>query len=181
MNKNISPKRWISAFFVIVFTIMMTLSGLAYIVDPFFQFRVKDNSYILNGWFVGSGLIKNYEYDTLILGSSMAQNFDMDLFREKLNVNPLHVCLGKINSIEVNELIQLAYETGKAERYYICVDMYAFSSDADTSRNPSYLLKSDLLSKIHYLLSYEPWFRYIPVDISFTIGAWTVRQEPMLS
>lgn len=172
MGKQISPQKWIVSFFAIVLAILITLSGLAYIVDPFFQFRIKDNSYLLNEWFVGSGLIKNYDYDTLILGSSMTQNFDMDLIREKLDSQPLHVGLGGVNSLELGELINLAYEANKAERYFVCVDMYAFTNDAETSRNPSYLLRNDVLSRFHYLLSYEPWFRYIPVDLSLITLDW---------
>lgn len=169
MNKQLAFSKWIVSFFVIVVTILLVLSGVAYIIDPFFQFRVRDNAYMLNGWFVGSGLIKNYDYDMLILGSSMTQNFDMDLIREKLGVEPLHVGLGGVNTLEMKELVNLAYTVDKADYYYICVDLFDFAKNAETSRNLLYLFKSDILSSFHYLLSYEVWFRYIPVDVGFMI------------
>lgn len=169
MENQISYRKWIISFFAIVISIMIVLSGIAYIVDPYFQFRVRDNSYILCESFVGSGLIKNYDYDTLLLGSSMTQNFNMDLFREKLDAKPLHVGIGSIKLSEINELINLAYGTGKADRFYICVDLPSFTGDFDENRIPSYLLKNDPLSKLRYLLSYEPWFSYIPVDICFLV------------
>ncbi|MBQ2901190.1 MAG: hypothetical protein IJE49_05025 [Agathobacter sp.] len=165
MNKKI--KKWIVSFVGIVLSIMLILSTIAYSIDPFFQFRTKDDSYMLSGWFVSSGLIKNYDYDMLILGSSMTQNFDMDVIREELKVNPLHIGLGGINSREIGELIGLAYETGNAEKFFVGVDMSIFTTDTNESRIPSYLLKDDMLSKFRYLLSYEVWFRYIPVDIAF--------------
>ena len=163
MNKSKS-KKWIISFFAIVLAIVIVLVAVAYIVDPFFQFRVRDNSYKLNGWFVGSGLIKNYDYDTLIIGSSMAQNFDMDVFREEMGVKPLHVCLGGLRQSEALELVHAAYEAGKAKTYYICVDRTVFTNEVEESRYPEHLLKDDVLSKMRYLLSYEVWFRYIPVD-----------------
>lgn len=169
MKKQISSRKWVISFFILIIAIFMILASVTYAVDPFFQYRVKDNLYMLNGWFVGSGLIKNYEYDTLMLGSSMTQNFDMDLMREKLDVQPLHIGLGGINSIEINELINLAYETDKAHCFYICVDLSTFTNDADTSRIPSHLINNNILSKCHYLLSYEPWFRYMPVDLCFMV------------
>ncbi|MEZ3435529.1 MAG: hypothetical protein K1W34_13065 [Lachnospiraceae bacterium] len=167
MESQISYRKWIALFFAIVFSILIMLSGIAYIVDPYFRFRVRDNTYIQSELFVCSGLIDNYEYDTLILGSSMTQNFDMDSFREKLDVKPLHIGIGGATFLEINELINLAYGTGKADQFYICVDLSSFTSDSGESRIPPYLLKDDPISKLQYLLSYEPWFSYIPVDICF--------------
>lgn len=143
--------------------------SISYIIDPFFQFRVHDNAYMLNERFVAGGLIKNYDYDTLILGSSMTQNFDMNLFRNSLGVKPLHIGLGGATSQEITELMTLAYKTGKAEHYYVCVDWSAFTTFPAESNIPPYLLKNDFLSKIQYLLSYEPWFRYMPTDLGLLL------------
>lgn len=168
MEKKIT-KKWIISFFCGVFGVLMTLCVVAYIVDPFFQFRAKDNSYMLSGQFVSPGLLKTYDYDTLIIGSSMTQNFDMDTFREKLGVKPLHIGLGKITANEELELLELAYDREEVERFYVCGDMYMFTEEPTESKNPSYLVKNDLLSKCRYLLSYEVWARYIPIDIGFMI------------
>ena len=169
MSKQIPYKKWLVYFFLIVIIIMTILITLAYIIDPFFKFRVKDNVYMLDGWFVSAGLTKNYDYDTYIIGSSMTQNFNMDIFREKLQVKPLHIGLGGITPKEINEYIDLAYKTGKAEQYYICVDLPTFTNE-ESSRNISYLMKDDLLSNLRYLLSYEVWFRYVPVDTALLIS-----------
>ena len=107
MEKHYAQK-WIVSFFAVVLAVMTFLSGIAYIIDPFFQFRVKDDSYMLSGWFVGSGLIENYDYDTLIIGSSMIQNFDMDVFRKELGVKPLHIGIG---GIRLSEIITLLNES----------------------------------------------------------------------
>lgn len=168
MEKQIT-KNWIISFFCGVLGVLMSLCVVAYIVDPFFQFRAKDNSYMLSGQFVSAGLVKNYDYDTFIIGSSMTQNFDMDLFREKLDANPLHIGLGRITSNEELELLELAYARENVDRYYICADMYMFTEEPTESKNPQYLLKNDFLSRCRYLLSYEVWARYIPIDIGFMI------------
>ena len=111
MNKP-SPLKWIRNFLCILLAILLFLSGIAYIVDPFMQFRVRDNAYFLEEWYVSGGLIKNYDYDTLILGSSVTQNFDMDVFRQELGVKPLHIGLGAMSPEEMAEFLNLAYDTG---------------------------------------------------------------------
>ena len=164
-------QKWILSFFALVLAILMLISGIVYVIDPFFQFRVKDNAYKLSGWFVSSGLIKNYEYDTLIIGSSMTQNFNMDVFRKELGVNPLHIGLGDIRPIEMKKLISAAYNADKADTYYICVDINFFSDEhIEESRYPQYLLDNDPLSRLRYFFSYEVWFRYIPVDLGLLLA-----------
>lgn len=157
--------KWIVSFFALVLAILIFLSALVFLIDPFFQFRVRDHSYMLSGWFVSSGLIRNHDYDTLILGSSMTQNFNMDRFREELGAEPLHIGLGGIEPVEMKELIDLAYEAEKADTYYIGVDTYAFTTQVEESRYPEYLLREDFLSRCRYFFSYEVWFRYLPVDL----------------
>jgi len=89
-----SALKWIRKFLCFLLAIVLGLSGIAYAVDPFMQFRTRDNAYFLQEWYVSGGLVKNYDYDTLILGSSVTQNFDMDVFRQELGVKPLHIGLG---------------------------------------------------------------------------------------
>ena len=161
--------KWLAAFLALVLVAAVLLGAVAYVIDPFFQFRVRDHVYMLRGWFVDSGLIENYNYDTLIVGSSMTQNFDMNLFRSELGVRPLHVGMGGIRANEIQKLIALAYETGKADRFYVCVDLHMFSTDDGTSHYPEYLFRKDILSRLRYLFSYEVWFRYIPIDIVFMV------------
>ncbi len=161
--------RWLFSFLILVLVFAIILSLTVYIIDPFFQFRVKDNAYMLSARFVSPGLIKNYDYDTLILGSSMTQNFDMNVFRDELDVNPLHIGVGGIRAVEEHDLLNLAYETGKAKKYYICAEMYLFTDNSEESRIPQYLIKDDILSRCRYFLNYEAWFRYMPIDVSFLL------------
>ena len=152
---------------LLVLAAVLLLSALMYIIDPFFQFRVRDNSYLLNPRYVNAGLIKNYDYDTIIIGSSMTQNFDMDIFREELGAKPLHVSMGGITAVETAELTELAKAQGRAEKYYIGIDLHSFAFTGQESNNPPYLFRDDILSTARYLLSYEAWFRFLPVDMGF--------------
>lgn len=57
--------------------------------------------------------------------------------------------------------------------------MSAFTGDVSESRYPKHLLKKDILSRMRYLLSYEVWFRYIPVDVSFMVLDWVGVKIPI--
>lgn len=166
---KLNTRKWLFSCLGLILVLVTVLSVTVYIIDPFFQFRIKDNSYMLNERFVGPGLIKNYDYDTLIIGSSMTQNFNMDVFRKELGVKPLHIGIGGIRATEEKELLDIAYETGKAKKYFICAEMHLFTADSKESRIPYYLINEDFLSRCRYFLNYEAWFRYMPIDVAFVI------------
>lgn len=165
--KKFSAKKWICGFVSIVLCLTVSFSALTIAVDPFFQFRVKDNEYLLNGRFVSEGLIKNYDYDTLMLGSSMVQNFDMQMFREEIGGKPLHYGSNGITTAELEKLLKLSYSADKAKKYYIAAEMYQFAGGGE-DHIPDYLVNDGVLSRLRYCLSFESWFRYMPVDIALS-------------
>ena len=168
--KKYTASKWIISFVCCLLAMLLLLSAIAFVVDPFMQFRIRDNSYMLHGWYVNAGLVKNYDYDTLIIGSSMIQNFDMDTFRKELRVKPLHIGISSIHPVETLQILHTAYETQKADTFFVNIDLPSFRDDSNTNRLPQYLFKDDILSKLRYLLSYEVWFRYLPVDIAFVLA-----------
>lgn len=169
MEKVIESGKWLKIFAIGLIVFLLIISAITYIIDPYFQYRVRDNEYFINGRFVSGGLLKNYEYDTLILGSSMTQNFNMNSFRQRLGAKPLHIGLGGMKSSEMIELVNLAESVGKSNKYYLCMDLYNTTSE-EKSELYTYLLKNDPISKLRYSLSYEAWMRFIPIDLGIGIA-----------
>lgn len=170
MKKILTAKKWLISFFVIFLAAAFVLTSIAYLVDPFYQFRYEENHYFNNtAKFPGPGLVKNYDYDCLILGSSMTQNFDMELFRRELGVHPLHIGIGGMGIDELLAYIALSEATGKCDSYYIGIDQYMLA-DAQSFKTPQYLFRDDAVSMLRYLMSYEVWFRYLPLDAALTVA-----------
>lgn len=169
MKNTIPAKKWLLTFFSILLATVLLLGMTACWIDPFYQFRYEDCIYFNNtAKFPGPGLVKNYEYDTLIIGSSMTQNFDMELFRRELGVAPLHIGIGGMGIDELLSYIELSERVGKCNSYYICIDQYMLT-EAVEYRTPRYLFRDDPVSMLRYLYSYEVWFRYLPMDAALSI------------
>lgn len=169
MTRKIDARRWIALFLVSILFIVLLFCSMIYVIDPFLQFRIKDNAYALPERYVCGGLIKNYDYDTLIVGSSMTQNFNMDVFRKELGVSPLHIGIGGLSWPEIDALLRYANSKGKADSYYVCLDLSTFTNDSGETLVPNYLLNDSFLSKIRYALSYNAWFEYIPLDAALML------------
>lgn len=171
-------KLYLTTFFVVSLLLLLLIGGANYLVDPFFQFRVKDRQYILNPQFVNAGLIKNYDYNTVVMGSSMVQNYDMSVFREQSGVKPLKLSLGGLNVKEMIYLYSLI-DKSKVNTFVINIDLPVFNVEQRMSENhfPHYLSDNDLLSKMRYLWGYESSVRYTPLNIAFSLYVETVGEE----
>lgn len=160
-----SSKKFLISMIISTIVILIVIGSLTYTVDPFLKYRYKpDKMYLLNPRFVNPGLLKNYDYNTVILGSSMVQNFDMNLFRADPSVKPLKIAIGAASRDE----IEVAYSLIKKEKtksIIVNLDLTSFNALSKDVKYPSYTYKDDLLSQLGYLYSYEACIRYMPIDI----------------
>lgn len=174
MLKRTKPnksKKWLKKLSILVCVILFMLTLSACILDPFYAYRVRDDAYLLNVKFSSPGLIKNHKYNAAIIGSSMFQNFDIPIFREKLEINPLKIAFGGASLSDIIYINRLFIKTGKANAYYINLDIEAFASieqseKSDNSLFPIYLMDSNALNDYRYLLGFETWMRYIPISLA---------------
>ena len=164
----IKSKKWIAMFFYLTFMVLLIISFIAYLIDPFFQYRVKDHTYFLTSQYVNAGLIKNYNYDALIVGSCMIGNFDMERFRQELNLHPLKAEGGGMGPSAIAAYLNYAARIQKANHYFVNIDLSTYQADGGGVIN-EYLMKDDLLARCKYFLGFETWFRYIPVDCALTL------------
>lgn len=163
-------KKWLFRLLALTLSLVALMCVAAYWVDPYMQYRVRDNRYLLNSRLVTPGLIKNDDYDTVLIGSSMIQNTDMALFRETLGGKPLKITTGAISLKEIQKLTDKINQVGKAKNYYICLDQYLFAPEKwdDLDRFPDYLMDDDFLNDYRYLLGYETWTRFMPIDLGLS-------------
>lgn len=165
MNAKGQAKLWLKKLVSVVTIILLALMAAAYAVDPYLYYRINDNKYMLNSRFVTKGLIENYEYDTVIVGSSMVRNFNMQSFRDKLDYEPVKATMGAMTIAEIELMHQLAMDQEKTERIITNLDMVSFNANEEDNRFPMYLYDDNRLNDFKYLLGYETWMRFIPVDL----------------
>ena len=180
MEKGIRSSKWGISFLCAVIVLFIFVCLSVFLIDPFFQFGVHDNQYLLNAAYVDAGLIKNYDYDAVIIGSCMVENYDIETFNNAFGVKAVKIGCGGLGSDGVLEYLLLANRVGKAKNYYINIDFASFTWHKDNGaaapaeqgeirfEEYSYLLKDDPLSRLRYMFSYEAWFRFIPVDLGLT-------------
>lgn len=163
-----SSKKYIQRFLGLTLVLLTLMGAFMYLIDPWLYYRINPkNNYWLDGAFVSSGLVKNVEYDTAIVGSSYFQNFDMDWFREKLEWKPVNLTIPGLDILENEMIINKVLKEDKADRLVICLTDYTFEGTLqDKDRMPKYLFDDSKINDLKYLYSYEAWMKFLPLDLA---------------
>ena len=162
LNKVNNFKRYAITFIIVIPLLVSSIIIINYIIDPYQQYRqatfytfdTKKRRYL------NAGLIKNYSYNSLIIGSSMMANFDANKVEKKLNfsksLKPL--TFGGFISEEV-DTIKTAMEYTSIKNIFMGLDFYAFSGfnipSEKNKRFPLYLYDDDLYNDVEYLFNFS--------------------------
>lgn len=178
--KPLSCKRFLTSFVLLCLAALLLLAGVVYLYDPFLYYRMPQGRFIVNNYrFTNAGIVKNADYDAAVIGSSMTQNFDLDLMRAKLGVNPIKVTVGGM-SVEGMDLTytQLA-RVGKAKTLYVCLDLPSLNKQTESLASyATYLYDDNPLNDYKYLLGYETWMRLLPLSVAFNLLEQSGRKLP---
>lgn len=174
-------KKAIKTILIISFTLLFLIATLNFVIDPFFHYRKPLNglAYILQEErYQNNGILKNYDYDAIIAGSSMSENFKTSQLDKLFNTNSIKVsCSGSVSSYkEVNEEIEVAYKCGKDLKMVIrSIDVGALIEDKDAMRYddsfyPTYLYDNNPFNDINYLLNKQVLTNSVAVLYNTIIG-----------
>lgn len=161
-------KIWFISWLIIVVSALSVLGFWVYKIDPFFHYHQPD----LNGYFYSlnnqrsqnDGISKHFDYDALITGTSMTENFRTSEADEIFGCNSIKVPYSGGSYMEVNDNIVNALDANKDLRLVIrCLDMGKFLEPYDYMRTdlgkyPTYLYDSNPFNDVEYLLNRDVIF-----------------------
>ncbi|MBQ7499971.1 MAG: hypothetical protein IJT91_03660 [Clostridia bacterium] len=160
-------KKWLISFVAISLGLLLLMGALVYAFDPYYRYHGDIKEYkLLKSRYSDAGLIYNYEYDTVMIGSSLMQNFDMNDFNEKLGCRAIKATIGGISLSEMEYLTDIILKQNKCKKLYCCIDLslLAQEKEKDDMRFSGFLYDDDPLNDYQYLYGYEVWMRFLPVD-----------------
>ena len=139
-----------------------------YKIDPFFHYHKPDLDkyfYLLdNQRSQNDGIIKHFDYDALITGTSMTENFRVSEANKFFSRNFIKVAYNGGTYKEINDNIKNALEVNKNLKLVIrSLDMGKFLSPYDEMRTdmgeyPTYLYDKNPLNDVEYLLNRDVIF-----------------------
>lgn len=181
----ISIAIFISAITIIICTTI--------VVDPYFHFHAPlDNlGYLIDyndGRYQNDGLIKHFEYDALIIGTSMALNFKTSEVNDLFDVNSAKAIFFGGPYKEIGDNLQIALENKSGIKMIIRgLDVDYLTQDKDALfagvveqgfQYPTYLTDNDWKNDISYLLNKSILRKTLGVLFNTAKGNTTAMDYP---
>lgn len=156
-------KIWIIGWLIIILPVLGMMGYWVYKVDPFFHYRApKLESYFYslnNERSQNNGITKHFDYDALITGTSMTENFKTSEMDDIFGCTSIKVSYSGGSYKEINDNLEVALKYNpKLETIVRCLDMGRFFDEKDIMRNdlgqyPTYLYDSNPFNDVKYLLN----------------------------
>ena len=159
--------RCIRIFFLFFFVILAAVVLLVVTVDPFFQYHkpLKGVHYIIDNQLnQNPGIAKSFDYDSVILGSSMTVNFDTDLFAETMGLNTVKLSYNAAYPKDNDNILKLVQQSSnEIAEVFLGIDINTYKSQPGVTAYgiPEYLYDKSLLNDVSYLLNKDVLLDYI--------------------
>lgn len=161
-------------WFLIVFVILTIVGYAVYTVDPFIHYhKPYTNRYYYtldNERSQNDGIIKHFEYDAMITGSSMTENFKTTDMDEMFGVNSIKCSFSGASYKEINDNLKVAFKHNNNLKTIVrCLDMNLFLSAVNDMRTgygtyPTYLYDNNPFNDVEYLFNRDViWDRVYPM------------------
>lgn len=141
--------------------ILFVIAFIMVYVDPVFHFHGPREGMAYQFWegerYINDGIVRHFDYDAIITGSSMTENFKTSECDEIFGVTSVKVPFAGAYYKEVNENLERAFETHKDIKMVIrCMDTFNILRDKDDQRyedNPTYLTNDNPFDDVKYIFN----------------------------
>lgn len=170
-----SDQKYVACMLGIVIVFLFVFGGLTIIIDPFFhyhkplewlQYPIEDERY------QNFGIAKHFQYDAIITGSSMTDNFKTSEANELFQADFIKIPYSGAFYKEVNDTLVAAIESNPDIRIvirgldasYMAVDKDKYVYDT----YPDYLYDDNFANDVNYF-----WNKNVLFDYSLKVLAYT--------
>lgn len=153
-------KRYSLSVIIVTALLLLSYAALVFIVDPFCQYRAQTGETYLNfvratEHYMNAGYAKNADYDAVVLGSSVSENFRASQFSELFNCEAIKLSSAGAYSKDYQYILDVVFRTHEPRYVFYSVDHFAYLHNADEAKQeiPEYLYDDFLLNDVYYLLN----------------------------
>ena len=163
--KNLKKKLIVLA--VIILLSLGVIGTIIAVVDPFFVYHAPlEGAYYLvdNQLEQNPGMAKHFEYDSVMLGSSMTTNFDTALFNERLGCEMIKLSYNAAYPHDISKIMKIVTEEKESLKYaFLCIDIanYMYEPGTLSYPYPEHLYDDNLFNDIKYLWNKDVLLDYV--------------------
>lgn len=173
--ETINKKKGIKRLVLFIAAELLAVALLVWFFDPFYQYH---------GPFLGMravlydrdnqmpGTVRNFEYDSVLMGSSVAENFDTGFVDQAYGCNTLKVIRASGSAADLLYYLEMAQERHDLKNIFWCLDIFALDASTEITLDgegvPRYLHTASVLDDIPYVYNKEIILEKIPTMLAFS-------------
>lgn len=178
-KKQMSAGKW-TIFTLSFFLLALLLFGaIMYITDPLLYFRKESKPltyYEYNQLYSAPGVIRHYDFDTVIVGSSMVEAFDTEEFDALYGGQTIKLTCNEATAHNDKVLLDVCYEAQPdIKRVFIPIDSFTciYRADQYNFPIPEYMYSTSLNNSLQYLLNLNIFYHILVPDVVGTMQGKT--------
>lgn len=157
-------KKWIVSLTALLFLSLLLFAGLMYITDPLLQYGTESSLfsyYEYNEIYSNPGIAKNYIYDTVLVGTSMIQNTNVDECDALLNCNMVRLPYSGGTTYNMKSILDICFSSPNTIKHvYWELDQFQILGSSTEPRYPlpEYLYNDTRRDDLSYLLNLDIFY-----------------------
>lgn len=164
-------KVWIIGYFILVLGALLVIARWVVRVDPFFHYHAPllDSYYyeLNNERSQNDGISKHFDYNALITGTSMTENFKTSEMDQIFGTKSIKVSYSGGSYKEINDNVKVALSHNPDLKTVVRgLDMAKFTEQVDLMREdlgeyPFYLYDQNIFNDVNYVFNRDVVFKYV--------------------
>lgn len=163
ITAELQYKRWCKFVLCSVIAILLGAVSLVYVVDPHYRYRLPvfyDTVYY-ELYATAPRLLRDMDYDTFVLGSSMTRNFFLNDINSALGGKSIKFAASGATSDDLKLFFDIARRAkgDRLKRVVFSLDIYSMNKGKDEAhyKEFEYLYRDDLKEEYKYIFSRETY------------------------
>lgn len=168
MEKNASIS-FIRRFALAAALILILAAAAAVIFDPFYHYHGPVfglKAVVTKSEYQCIGTIRNFDYDSVLCGSSTAENYNNRWFDEGFGAKTVKAIKSSGTTADLKYYLDEAFSTHEMKNVFYSLDLFALDGDPETNfvndSMPLYLFDRNPFNDVKYVLNKDVLFEDIP-------------------
>ncbi len=170
-----SAKKWILSLLILLILSLTAFAGLMYWTDPLLQYGTENpifTFYEYNEMYSNPGIAKNYSYDTVLVGTSMIQNTNVDECDELFDCNMVRLPYSGGTTYNMKTILDVCFSSNNEIRQVFWeLDQFQILGSSDSPRYPlpDYLYNDSYFDDLSYLLNLDIFYHHTVNNVLGTL------------
>ena len=166
-------KKYIKNSIIALLILFLLCMIVVAILDPFYHYHkpvLGMKAVLTDKEYQCIGSLRNFDYDSLIVGSSVCENYNNEWFDEAFGVKSIKAIRSYGGIADLDFFIQTAFDTHNIKYVFYNIDPGNFANEPEITFEetgcPMYLYDNNYINDVEYLLNKDVILEKIPYMIS---------------